>query len=113
MVLAKLGYQPVMVTNGREAVDYWNQFHPDVILMDCQLPVLDGYAATGEIRRQEAAAPSVRRPVYIIAVTANAMKGDLEKCLAAGMDDFVSKPLTREALAATLATASQKVRTTS
>jgi len=110
MVLTKLGYQPAMVTNGREAVEYWNQFHPDVILMDCQLPVLDGYEATGEIRRREAAAPSAHRPVHIIAVTANAMKGDLEKCLQAGMNDFVSKPLTREALAATLAAASRKIK---
>jgi len=110
LVLTKLGYQPVTVTNGREAVDYWSEHHPEVILMDCQLPVLDGYAATDEIRRLEAAAKPARRPVHIIAVTANAMKGDLEKCLAAGMDDFISKPLTREALAASLAAASRKVQ---
>ena len=110
IMLTKLGYQPAMVTNGQEAVAYWNEFHPEVILMDCQLPVLDGYEATAEIRRREAAAPAAARPVHIIAVTANAMKGDLEKCLNAGMDDFVSKPLTREALAATLQAASRKVK---
>jgi CheY-like chemotaxis protein len=110
LVLGKLGYQPTVVADGRAAIEYWRQFQPEVILMDCQLPVLDGYQATAEIRRLEAAGPVSQRPVHIIAVTANAMKGDQEKCLAAGMDDFVSKPLTREALAAALETASRKVK---
>ena len=110
LMLNKLGHQPAMVVDGQQAVEYWNEFHPDVILMDCQLPVMDGYEATGEIRRQEATHPPGDRPVQIIAVTANAMKGDREKCLAAGMDDCLTKPIRMEVLAAALTAAAQKIK---
>ena len=109
LMLTKLGYESAMVVNGREAVEYWSRFHPEVILMDCQLPVMDGYEATCEIRRQEAARTAAP-PVNIIAVTANAMKGDREKCLAAGMNDCICKPLRMETLATALAGANRKVK---
>ena len=110
LMLTKLGCQPEMVVNGREAVDYWRERRPDVILMDCQLPVLDGYEATREIRLLEAAEPAGRRPVYIIAVTANAMKGDREKCLAVGMDECLSKPVRAGELNAFLMAAANQIQ---
>ncbi len=74
----------------------------DLILMDCQMPVLDGYGATRQIRAWEAEHTPARH-VAIVAMTANAMTGDREACLAAGMDDYLTKPVTRQALADTLA----------
>jgi two-component system sensor histidine kinase/response regulator len=73
----------------------------DVILMDCQMPRLDGYAATRRIRDMEGRTPGMRRH-HIIALTANSMSGDREKCLQAGMNAYVSKPVRREELAAAL-----------
>ena len=97
--LQKLGYLVDVARNGREAVDAWASGYYDLILMDCQMPVLDGYAATREIRSRE---PAARR-IPIVALTANAMKDDDLKCKAAGMDDHLSKPLDRERLAQCLA----------
>ena len=75
--------------------------HYDVVLMDCQMPELDGYEATRQLRREEAAGElGNRRPVYIVALTANAMAGDRERCLAVGATDYMSKPVSLKALAA-------------
>jgi len=93
--LEKLGYSVDAVANGRDAVDAWARGGYDLVLMDCQMPVLDGYAATREIRARENG--GARIP--IVALTANAMKKDELECRQAGMDDHLAKPLDREALA--------------
>jgi two-component system sensor histidine kinase/response regulator len=98
MVLEKLGLDVTVVNNGREAVQAWKAGGMDLILMDCQMPELDGYEATREIRRHEQG----RKAVPIVALTAHAMKGDDDKCKAAGMDDYLTKPLDRTKLIACL-----------
>ncbi len=89
-MLERLGHTADIAANGIEALDAMKKQRYDVVLMDCQMPELDGWEATREIRRREADGSS-RTPV--IALTANAMQGDREKCLECGMDDFVSKPI--------------------
>jgi PAS domain S-box-containing protein len=101
-LLAKMGLTANLATNGLEAVAALELEAYDVILMDVQMPELDGLEATRRIR---AAAPA-HRP-WIVAMTANAMEGDREACLAAGMDDYVSKPIRPDALAAALTAAEQ------
>jgi two-component system, sensor histidine kinase and response regulator len=96
--LKKLGYRVDAVSNGRDAVSAWEAGRYDLILMDCQMPLLDGYEATREIRSREGG----ERHIPIVALTANAMKDDDQKCRAAGMDDYIVKPLDREILAACL-----------
>ena len=106
LMLEKLGYHPGLVTNGREAVEAWERGGYDLILMDCQMPEMDGFEATREIRRRAAARPPGKPPgVKIIALTANALAGDRERCLAAGMDGYISKPVRLEQLGAALGAA--------
>ncbi len=93
-ILERLGYSVAVARNGREAVTAWESHVFDVILMDCQMPELDGYEATREIRRREA--PGTR--IAIVALTAHAMKDDDLKCKAAGMDDYITKPIDRARL---------------
>lgn len=94
--LRKLGYQHVdTAVDGQEALECYSATRYDLILMDCQMPVMDGYAATRQLRSQGCCLP-------IIAMTANVMEGDREQCFASGMDDYLAKPFTPAELQATL-----------
>ncbi|MEM1096254.1 MAG: response regulator [Bacteroidota bacterium] len=86
-MLERLGFTADHVSDGREALDLLREQPYDVVLMDMRMPVMDGLEATRSIRRSPLAQP------YIVALTANALPGDREACLAAGMDDYVSKPI--------------------
>jgi len=114
-MLEKLGYRVDVVGNGLEAVEAQSRLAYDAILMDCQMPDMDGYEATREIRKREALGvkreekeeispdaspltPYENSHVPIVALTANVMKGDKEQCFDVGMDDFLSKPVTLEGL---------------
>ncbi|HEY9616203.1 MAG TPA: response regulator, partial [Microcoleaceae cyanobacterium] len=96
--LKNLGYLADVAANGQEALQMMAQITYDLVLMDCQMPVLDGYDTTQEIRRLEGDA----RHTIIIALTANAMKEDRRRCLDAGMDDYLSKPILKDKLASKL-----------
>jgi len=99
--LTKLGYASDVATNGFEVLAALEKSRYDVVLMDCQMPGLDGFATTQRIRHGEETQHD-HTPLHIIAMTANAMTGDREKCLAAGMNDYVSKPVRTEELQAAL-----------
>ena len=100
-LLEKLGHVPVLAGNGQEAVDACERQAFDLVLMDVQMPVMDGLAATEAIRRREALRPG-RGRLPIMALTAFALGGDRERCLAAGMDDYLTKPIKPAELAAAL-----------
>ncbi|MHC4269511.1 MAG: response regulator, partial [Planctomycetota bacterium] len=93
----KLGYHADVVTDGKKAIESLERFDYDLVLMDCQMPEMDGYEATNTIRDQNSAVRNHNIP--IIAMTANAMKGDREKCLEVGMDDYITKPINRQEFA--------------
>ncbi|MEP6485777.1 response regulator [Microcoleus vaginatus GB2-A3] len=96
--LAVLGYQADCVVNGQEALELLAKKSYDLVLMDCQMPVLDGYKTAQKLRQIEGS----ERHTFVMALTAHAMPGEREKCLAAGMDDYLSKPVDLDALAAAL-----------
>lgn len=95
-LLEKLGYSAHIVANGKEVLEAMTRVEYDLILMDCQMPEMDGYEATRQIRTLE---KKTGKHIPVVALTANAMSGDAKKCLEAGMDDYLSKPIRREQLA--------------
>jgi signal transduction histidine kinase/CheY-like chemotaxis protein len=98
-MLRRLGYDPTLVTNGRDAILETSVNKYDLVLMDCQMPEMDGFEATAGIRARE---KETGGHLLIVAMTAHAMQGDRERCLQAGMDDYITKPVRREALENTL-----------
>ncbi|MBD2460389.1 response regulator [Oscillatoria sp. FACHB-1407] len=107
--LKQLGCTADVAANGQEVLDLLAKIRYDIVLMDCQMPILDGYDTTQEIRRLEQ--DGLHSPI-IIAMTANAMKDDRDRCMSVGMDDYLSKPVRQKELAAKLAYWSQKLMTT-
>jgi CheY-like chemotaxis protein/HPt (histidine-containing phosphotransfer) domain-containing protein len=101
LMLTRLGLRAQAVADGREALLALASIPFDLVLMDCQMPEMDGFSATIEQRRREQANPGSKR-IPIIALTANALREDRERCLAAGMDDHLAKPITMDVLTAAL-----------
>ncbi|MCX7619798.1 MAG: ATP-binding protein [Acidimicrobiales bacterium] len=97
-ILERLGYSVAIAADGREALDLLMRERFDAVLMDCQMPRLDGFATTRELR----ATPGPNRSVPVIALTAGAMEGDRDRCVSAGMDDYLAKPFTMAQLAESL-----------
>jgi two-component system sensor histidine kinase/response regulator len=89
-MLTTLGHSSVVAANGEQALEALDGGDFDMVFMDCQMPVLDGFSATREIRRRESGSEA---HIPIVALTANAMEGDRERCVAAGMDGFITKPV--------------------
>jgi len=105
-ILSRMGYECAVCGSGSEAIAHLAAKPVDVVFMDCQMPEIDGYEAT---RRVRARTDEIVQP-WIVALTANALEGDRERCLAAGMDDYISKPVKRERLEAVMARAAEGVR---
>ena len=95
-MLQKLGYRADVVANGQEVIEALSRINHDLVLMDCQMPELDGFEATVLIRNSST--PVLNHGVPVIAMTANAMAGDRERCIRAGMDDYLSKPVKQKEL---------------
>jgi len=96
-ILGKLGYEADVVANGKEAISALQRVDYDAVLMDCEMPELDGYEATRRIRERRTGTRNPDLP--IIAITAGAMGGDRDKCLQAGMNDYLAKPVEPRQLA--------------
>jgi PAS domain S-box-containing protein len=96
-ILRKLGIDPLVVDNGVQALEALERERFDLVFMDVQMPELDGFAATRELRRREV--PGLNRTVPVVAMTAHAMQGDRDRCLQAGMSDYMSKPVSPQAVA--------------
>ncbi|MDD1413200.1 response regulator [Dolichospermum sp. ST_con] len=107
--LQNLGYQADVVANGQEVLELLDKIPYDLIFMDCQMPILDGLEATREIRRFPLTSFAKHQQPVVIAITANAMKEDQQICLDAGMDDYLSKPVAKDKLAAMLELWSQNI----
>ncbi len=97
-MLQRLGFSVEFATDGKKAVDMVAANRYDLVFMDCQMPVMDGYEATEHIRRSE----PLDRHVIIVAMTANALQNDRDRCLQSGMDDYISKPINKSAVVAIL-----------
>ena len=110
-LIEKMGHTVVVVENGRRAVEAATQGRFDLILMDVQMPEMDGFEATAQIRKAEREMPcpagQAAPHVPIVAMTAHAMSGDRDQCLGAGMDDYISKPISIQAVTQTI----ERVRT--
>jgi two-component system sensor histidine kinase/response regulator len=100
-MLEKFGLKAKLANNGVEALQCLHDEVFDLVLMDCQMPEMDGFDATREIRKLELKALN-QKPVPVVAMTANVMSGDRERCLEVGMDDYLGKPVQRDQLAAIL-----------
>lgn len=90
-----MGYNVTGVVNGQAAVEYWQNHSVDLMLMDCQMPIMDGYEATSTLRRLD----HEKGSLVIVGLTANTLPGDRQKCLDAGMDDYLPKPAFQKDLA--------------
>ena len=110
LMLEKMGYSADVAGNGLEVLDAIGNKEYDVILMDCQMPEMDGFNATRAVREKEKlmGVTSTKNAIQIIAMTANAMRGDREKCLGVGMDDYLSKPIRKAGLLGALQKAARK-----
>src|SRR4029077_14624426 len=100
-LMSRMGHEVIVAENGMIAIRAWEEFTPDLIFMDVQMPEMDGFAATKIIRQREAETGS---SIPIIAMTAHAMAGDRERCLDHGMDDYISKPIDAKKLEGVIAT---------